>query len=47
MKNLMKLIVLFVFLDKIRDDKISLTDAKNGQAEFKSNLNKNIDQRTK
>ena len=27
-------------LDKIRDGKISLTDGKNGQAEFKLDLNK-------
>ena len=29
----------FVLLDKMRDGKISLVDAKNDQAEFKSNLN--------
>ena len=30
----------FSFLDKIKDDKICLADAKNDQAKFKSNLNK-------
>ena len=36
-------------LDKIRDGKISLADAKNNQAEFKSNLSeiKNMDQKSK
>ena len=29
----------FSILDKIRDGKISLTDAKNDQGEFKSDLN--------
>ena len=29
----------FSLLDKIRDGKMSLADAKNDQAEFKSNLN--------
>ena len=29
----------FSLLDKIRDDKIGLANAKNNQAEFKSNLN--------
>ena len=28
----------FIILDKIRDGKISLTDAKNDQVEFESNL---------
>ena len=43
----------FSLLDKIRGGKISLADAKNDQAEFKSNLNeikketKNIDQKPK
>ena len=42
----------FSLFDKIREGKISLTDAKNDQADFKSNLNeikketKNIDQKT-
>ena len=43
----------FSLLDKIRDGKISLADAKNDQEKFKSNLNeikketKNIDQKRK
>ena len=43
----------FSLLGKIRNGKISLTDAKNDQAEFKSDLNeieketKNIDQKSK
>ena len=43
----------FIFLGKIRDDKISLADAKNDQAEFISNLSeikketKNINQMNK
>ena len=44
----------FIILDKIKDGKISLTDAKNDQVEFESNLGdikkketKNIDQKSK
>ena len=44
----------FSLLDKIKDDRICLADAKNDQAKFKSNLNKikkketkNIDQKSK
>ena len=38
MQNLMNLIILS-FLDNIRYNEISLADAENDQAEFKSNLN--------